>query len=190
MRKGRSWKAAPSNVLSATGCPECGKVTAANKRRLTGAIIRERIAGRDIVMVGNYTTANTKTLFECKEGHSWTAKPNHVMRGSGCPRCNGRKGTVIIDRREFNSIGSAAQAFGVPRPGLFSNLKRMVTRTSTRDLAAAKSSFHTGTESRCHAADESPCYTPADSSRRTEKNTHKVVHLSLHHISGSKAFPP
>jgi hypothetical protein len=88
--KGHAWESAPGNVLYGKDCPECGRITAGNKRRLTSDTIRDRLKGRGITMRGKYVTANTKTLFQCTEGHSWEATPGSVMGGNGCPHCAGR----------------------------------------------------------------------------------------------------
>jgi hypothetical protein len=87
--EGHTWKATPTNVLSGKGCPMCGRVTAANKKRLSANTLRDRLAGRDIVLLGEYVTCHTKTLFQCSQGHTWEATPNSVTRGNGCPHCAG-----------------------------------------------------------------------------------------------------
>ena len=88
--KGHIWETMPDNVLSGYACPKCGKKAAANRRRLSANTIRERLAGRGIVLLGEYVTANTKTLFQCSEGHTWKATPGSVMNGNGCPHCSNR----------------------------------------------------------------------------------------------------
>jgi hypothetical protein len=87
--EGHTWKTAPGNVLSGHGCPKCGKKKAADGKRLTASTICERLAGRGIVLLGEHVTANTKTLFQCSEGHTWKATPGSVMGGNGCPHCSG-----------------------------------------------------------------------------------------------------
>jgi hypothetical protein len=88
--KGHTWEGAPGNILYGKGCPKCGRVTAGKKRRLTSDTIRNRLKGRGITMRGNYVTSNTKTLFQCAEGHSWEATPASVTSGNGCPHCAGQ----------------------------------------------------------------------------------------------------
>src|SRR5262249_35363381 len=37
-------------------------------------------------------TANTKTWWQCKVGHSpWSAKYGHIQQGSSCPKCRAEK---------------------------------------------------------------------------------------------------
>jgi len=88
--EGHSWNSAPTNVLYGNGCPECGRNAAANKRKLTPDKICERLSNRGIDLIGEYVTANTKTLFQCCEGHTWEATPGSVMSGNGCPYCSNR----------------------------------------------------------------------------------------------------
>jgi len=85
--QGHTWKAVPNNVLFGKGCPKCGSISAANKKRLTVDDVRNRLAGRGIDMVGEYVNSQTKTLFKCNEDHTWETTPNSVMGGRGCPHC-------------------------------------------------------------------------------------------------------
>ena len=39
--------------------------------KLTKSIVNERLAGRGLELVGEYTNNATKTLFRCPEGHEW-----------------------------------------------------------------------------------------------------------------------
>jgi hypothetical protein len=86
-RLGHIWAARPGNVLFGKGCPKCGKVSAAKKKRISVDTVRTRLADRDISLVGDYIDTRTKTRFACSKGHSWVTTPASVMRGSGCPHC-------------------------------------------------------------------------------------------------------
>jgi hypothetical protein len=99
--EGHTWETAPSNVLYGNGCPKCGRLKAANKKRLSKDTIRERLAGRDIDLIGEYSNANAKTMFRCGEGHAWNATPGSVISGNGCPHCSGRAPltkAIVIER--------------------------------------------------------------------------------------------
>ncbi len=80
---GHQWEAPPNSVMCGKGCPHCAST------QLTAEIVNERLAadGRGLKLVGEYTSANTKTTFECGEGHQWESTPANVMRSSGCPHC-------------------------------------------------------------------------------------------------------
>ena len=79
---GHSWDATPDSVVRGRGCPHC-----ADRVPLTKEIVNERIANRGIAMTGDYINVNTKTEFNCSDGHVWDAVPSSVMAGRGCPDC-------------------------------------------------------------------------------------------------------
>jgi len=56
--------------------------------KLSKEIINERLAPRDIRLVGDYQNNKTKTIFSCKNSHTWMAHANSVLSGSGCPKCS------------------------------------------------------------------------------------------------------
>jgi hypothetical protein len=80
--QGHVWETTPTAVLSRTGCPEC-----AGNKPLTKKAINERIADRNITLIGEYHGAHASTLFQCSEGHSWLARPNNILNGRNCPHC-------------------------------------------------------------------------------------------------------
>lgn len=40
---------------------------------------------------------NTKTIWRCSRGHEWETRYNHILRGSGCPRCVNRVSKATKD---------------------------------------------------------------------------------------------
>jgi len=98
-REGHQWDSAPSSVMRMErGCPHCsGRAT------LSKDVVNKRIASRGIRLIGDYVDTQTKTTFECREGHQWSTRPNNVMSGRGCPQCSGRRG--------FNPLKSALLYF-------------------------------------------------------------------------------
>ena len=38
-------------------------------------------------LVDKYVNANTRTEFECEQGHKWVAFPSAILQRSGCPHC-------------------------------------------------------------------------------------------------------
>lgn len=69
-------------------------------KKLTKEIVNERIKGRDIQLIDEYIDTQTKTGFKCGNQHYWLAEPASIMRGRGCPICNGIRLTkeVVNDR--------------------------------------------------------------------------------------------
>ena len=82
------WGATPDSVRRGSWCPECGRLSAADK--LKGNIEEmEEIAlsngGKCLSEV--YVNRITKLLWECGKGHRWFAIPMSVKKGSWCPIC-------------------------------------------------------------------------------------------------------
>lgn len=93
------WSAAPDKLLSGRGCPKCAN----ENRRKSKAFTREEFIARlnqanpDIVLLGAYVNANTKTTFQCNHcGHIWNTYPFPLLRGVGCPHCRKSKGEEKI----------------------------------------------------------------------------------------------
>ncbi len=43
----------------------------------------------DCLRIGDYINARTPILHQGFCGHEWMANPDNILRGKGCPRCNG-----------------------------------------------------------------------------------------------------
>ena len=83
--RGHQWDAKPSSILSGKGCLKCS-----GKERLSNAVVDARLeeGGRTIHRIGEYKNSRTKILWACEKGHTWDAKPDHVLNtGRGCPTC-------------------------------------------------------------------------------------------------------
>lgn len=84
--EGHTWKTTPNSVMGGRGCPHCyGK-----NLPLTKDIVNARIADRGITLLGDYMGAHASTLFHCREGHTWQARPNNILQGKNCPHCDGQ----------------------------------------------------------------------------------------------------
>ena len=93
------WDAAPGNILSGYGCPECGKEKSINGRKKTNQeyIMEVAIINSDIEIVGKYVNAHTPILHRCMvDGYEWMALPANIVKGSGCPECNESHGEKQI----------------------------------------------------------------------------------------------
>lgn len=95
---GHSWIVAPHRVLSGGNCPHCS-----GRAPLTKEKINQRIAasGRGAVMVGDFTTTEDKSEFECEKGHKWLATPRSVLSGNNCPHCarQARLSKDVVNKR-------------------------------------------------------------------------------------------
>lgn len=83
--EGHEWSVRPSHILQKGGCPECyyKRRTKAHEEYLEELFEKEI----NFEPVETYINANTKILHQCVEGHQWSAYPNLILRGSGCPEC-------------------------------------------------------------------------------------------------------
>jgi hypothetical protein len=58
------------------------------KNKLTTKIINDMLSIRDIFMIDEFTTKNSKSWFRCSHNHKWNALVKSVISGTGCPECN------------------------------------------------------------------------------------------------------
>lgn len=92
---GFEWLAAPANILSGRGCPEC-------KRRVLSSVFTKSheqyvedvdVINPDIEVLGKYVNARTPILHRCKkDGYTWNIAPLNILTGQGCPQCQESSG--------------------------------------------------------------------------------------------------
>ena len=86
------WKVIPGTILKGSGCVECGKEKLSNSlKKSHEQYIKElAIVNKDIVVLGKYINSNISVLHKCLiDGHEWYSTPSNILRGHGCPKCNG-----------------------------------------------------------------------------------------------------
>ena len=92
---GNMWAPTANSLLSGHGCPCCARehvVTtrrgAAKRKTNEEFIIELNKVNSDIFPISSYVNDATKIEVKCLRcGHKWKVKPNHILRGHGCPRC-------------------------------------------------------------------------------------------------------
>lgn len=91
---GCEWYVTPNAILRGKGCPKC----AGNERYgHDGYIKRVAEINSNIEVLGMYVNAHIPILHRCKiDGCEWFAKPNGILSGTGCPKCNESKGEKTI----------------------------------------------------------------------------------------------
>jgi hypothetical protein len=103
----------PAAVMGGQGCPHCYE----KNQPLSKEIVNARIADREIILVGDYKGAHVSTVFQCREGHTWKARPGNILQGKNCPHCDGQfplskevvneriahRGIVLLDEYINNS---------------------------------------------------------------------------------------
>jgi hypothetical protein len=57
------------------------------RQKLTKEIVNTRLFQRGITMLDEYVHQTIKARFRCSQGHVWSARPNNVLSGKGCPEC-------------------------------------------------------------------------------------------------------
>lgn len=83
-KEGHEWKATPGSIKNGSWCPVCGghqKLNIDDARR-----VAESKGGK--CLSTEYKNARTSLLWECAEGHQWSAKYDSVNRSTWCPTCS------------------------------------------------------------------------------------------------------
>lgn len=88
------WSALSGDLFSGQGCPECGRksMIAKNSKTHSDFIKELKIINPNIQILSNYTNNKTKVDCKCLKhncGHIWSAIPNSLLQGHGCPQCGG-----------------------------------------------------------------------------------------------------
>lgn len=86
------WSAMPYLLKQGHGCPRCGKLKFAQSRAIAHTEWVEDITKKNtyIEIVERVKNSDTPVLARCKIcSHEWLARPSHLKRGHGCPRCKG-----------------------------------------------------------------------------------------------------
>lgn len=88
------WKATYDNIHMKKGCPYC----AGNAKLKIGDYYKlAKRRGFKWLDIELPKDNKTKTLWECKEGHTWCAEYNSINGGSGCPYCSGKAKKIRKD---------------------------------------------------------------------------------------------
>lgn len=98
---GHIWSTSPDSILQGHGCPLCGYKKLRNQKVKTHEEYIKDVENinQDIDVLGTYIDAKTPILHRCKQdGCEWMAKPNNILSGYGCPKCNASKGEKTISQ--------------------------------------------------------------------------------------------
>jgi hypothetical protein len=87
-RDGHRWSSTGSALKSGRWCPECAKITRANKRKNSIEEMNILASPRNGRCVSkNYVNSITPLEWECEKGHRWFARPSNIGQGKWCPMC-------------------------------------------------------------------------------------------------------
>lgn len=95
-RCGTIYQARPVNTLkpNVVGCKSCAQDEIGRKRITPESDIRERLAAKNIQLLGDYVKVSSKHMFGCETcGDTWITTLQSIMakRATGCPQCGGHK---------------------------------------------------------------------------------------------------
>ena len=82
------WSSKPDSLKRGHGCPKCaGKMKLSHEEQIA-AIAK---VNPNIEVIGEIVNGKTKVLCRCKVcDHKWSAAPDPLKRGYGCPKCGGK----------------------------------------------------------------------------------------------------
>ena len=87
------WYCSPSSILNGHSCRKCGnhKLSITKSKTLEKYVEDVKIKNPNIEVIGDYINAHTPILHRCLiDGFEWENKPNNILSGNGCPKCNGK----------------------------------------------------------------------------------------------------
>ena len=90
------FRVSPNSHQRGTGCPLCGNARTGEKKKEAAkeSFIKKakKIHGKKIdYSKANYTTAKEKTIFVCHKHGDFSARPDNILHGKGCPECRREK---------------------------------------------------------------------------------------------------
>ena len=87
------WHPTAYDLAHGCGCPECAKHRIQNAQKCDHDQFVEKLENLNngFTIIGTYVNSQTPVRFRCSKGHIWSAKPNSILNGSGCPVCAGRQ---------------------------------------------------------------------------------------------------
>lgn len=85
---GHEWESLPSVVVQGFWCPECGRWSSHDRRRLTIDVLRRTAINRGgRCLSKRYVNSDDRLRWECARGHRWTARVGNIRQGTWCPKC-------------------------------------------------------------------------------------------------------
>ena len=79
------WSATPNKLKQGCGCPKCGGSMKLSHEEQIAAIAK---VNPNVEVIGKIINCSTKVSCRCKIcDHKWSAIPNNLKRGYGCPKC-------------------------------------------------------------------------------------------------------
>lgn len=122
--EGHEWRAAGESIVAGRWCPRCAVKRNSNARRLGIEVCREMAqahGGR--CLSDEYINSKTPLMWECREGHTWTSRPDNVRQGHWCVSCaNDKKSRNNTNRSIDQMQALAAEKGGICRSSVYRNV--------------------------------------------------------------------
>lgn len=102
---GEFWQT-PNDHLDKHGCPKCKAIKIGNLKRNNLEDLKTKISNNISILSDEYINNKTKVLCKCKKcGYEWKIRPDLLIRGTECPKCNQSKGEQNLRKYlELNNI--------------------------------------------------------------------------------------
>lgn len=85
VRCGREWITTPGGLLKGDGCARCSGKLQKSTEGFANDLAK---VSPSLIVLGGYVTSKTPILVrDTRCGHEWSARPNNLLNGSGCPVC-------------------------------------------------------------------------------------------------------
>lgn len=96
--KGHEWSALGSSIRQGSWCPKCKPDAIGDANRKHSVASMQELAKErgGVFLSDKFSSVNEKYTWKCSAGHSWSAAPADVFRGTWCRKCQveSRKGSI------------------------------------------------------------------------------------------------
>ena len=120
LKCGYHWFPRIDRLLEGHGCPQCN-----GSRTKTNEEFYNQLSKINsyVVLLSDYVNSKTKILCRCKYcGHEWEASPNHLLWGTGCPKCSDKMKTSFPEQALFfyikKNYSDAINRYKIPKSKL------------------------------------------------------------------------
>ena len=108
------FQAQPANVVHLrSGCRRCFSATISDRCRKKHGTYVEEARASGVEVLDTYVGAHEPIRHRCSKGHVWETKPNQLLSGYGCPRCDQsqyRRRQIVVGERTVLVQGAEGKA--------------------------------------------------------------------------------
>jgi hypothetical protein len=103
--QGHKWEARYNDIHQEYGCPYCAIERVADQKRNKPDDYHALATTAGLLWLGpEVPNVNTKTGWECEQGHQWEACYNDIQQGNRCPHC---AGTMPKTPGDYHALAAA-----------------------------------------------------------------------------------